>query len=167
MIIVLQWVFIRYLTFLFVYKINYNFSSKRKWANYFIYLIILHKKNDTILHLNINTFNNLLYDGEIKFLFFLVEKEMIACRIQGFEDCKSSPASCSPHELLPFKSTKIREVCVLKDLSRCSACSFLNSKALEASAPRWTVLKMNEEFVHHRKESTVRNARSYPVLSIY
>lgn len=53
------------------------------------------------LYLILSIFFNCIYNK-----IFFWKSETIAC--QKFEDYESSSASCSLHELLPFKSAKIR-----------------------------------------------------------
>jgi len=94
----------------------------------------------------------------------LQRSERIACRVQGSETRKSSPASCSSHELLPFKSTKIRSLRVKESFPLFRV--FLNSKALKASAHRWIILKI-EKFSILRGDRRAEDAGSYLAFNIH
>lgn len=110
-----------------------------------------------------------IYNIFLHIIKFFFKEWHNACQAQGSEVCGSSPASYSLHELLPFKSVKIRGLRVKESfpLKGCSACPFLNFEALETSVLHWTVLKMKEKFRTFPQRSTVQNARSYLILSIH
>lgn len=82
---------------LFIYLyIVYENKEKRDLHFYIIFLIFLCVLNVCVYMCIYNKIHSFR------------KSETIACRARGFKNCKSDPASCSLHELFPFKSAKIR-----------------------------------------------------------